>query len=95
MIKPKSQKKNFKSQNQIKDNSPQKNILIKYQIHSFIFSRKKKQDNMFDTKKQKTIFFVLKIRKHDVFKEFFLVIFTYFVRLVLKNNYTNIKNDLK
>ena len=60
-----------------------------------MFSRKKKHDNMFDNEKTENNFFVLKIRKHDVFKEFFLVIFTYFVRLVLKNNYTNIKNDLK
>ena len=27
--------KKFKSQNQIKDYSPQKNILIKYQIHNY------------------------------------------------------------
>ena len=30
-----------------------------------------KQDNMFDNEKTKNNFFVLKIRKHDVFKEYF------------------------
>ena len=43
------------------------------------------------------MFFILKNRKHDVYKKHVLIIFYYFWRVVLKNNYTTcrmIKNKI-
>ena len=43
------------------------------------------------------MFFILKNRKHDVYKKHVLIIYYYFWRVVLKNNYTTcrmIKNKI-
>ena len=46
---------------------------------------------MFDNQKKKQ-FFVFKNKKQGIFREYILIIFTCFLKIVLKNNYTNMKN---
>ena len=58
--------------------------------NNFLFSRtKEKLKNMFDNQKFVFYFFVLKNKKIKYFHTTFLVVFIYFLKIVLKNNYTN------
>ena len=56
--------------------------------NSFIFSRtkKKKQKHI---SQLKIIFYFLFKKIQVALREYFLVVFTYFVRIILKNNYIN------
>ena len=38
-------------------------------------------------------FFVFKSIKHGILEKYLLVVFTCFLRVVLKNNYRNMEND--
>ena len=46
---------------------------------------------MFNYQKAENNFFVFRNWKWDVFKKYILFIFSYFLKIILKNNYTNIK----
>ena len=45
---------------------------------------------MFNNQKQ---FYVFKNKKYDIFRKYFLIVFTYFLMVILKNNYINMKNN--
>ena len=64
-----------------------------YLPKNFLFSiKKKKKKKRERVKKAGFLFYVL--RKQDVFKEYFLIIFINFQSAVLKNNYKNMESDL-
>ena len=52
-------------------------------------SKKKKKKKETHLLNNRFMFFVLKNRKHSIFGKYLLVVFTHFLRIVLKNNYTN------
>ena len=70
--------------------------------NKYLLSMTKRQENMFDNKKEKEKkkkkpFSILKNRNMVFFIKHLLVVFNYFhifFMIVLKNNYTNIKNDI-
>ena len=50
---------------------------------------------MFSNQKMENSFLFLKIENKIFFLEHILVVFTCFVRIVFKNNYTNMENENK
>ena len=55
--------------------------------NGFLLSKTKIGKNIFDNQKTKNNFLFFKIKKH------ILIVFTYFLRVVLKNNFKNMEID--
>ena len=58
--------------------------------NSFLLSKIKNTENIFNNQK---LFPIFKNKKHDIFTKYLLIIFvvfTYFLNVILRNNYINI-----
>ena len=64
-----------------------------FSIMVFCSSKKKKNGKYICQRENCFLFFVLIKGKHDIFIKPFSIVFTCFLKVVLKNNYTNMKND--